>query len=95
MTAKDNGSIVTVGNIYNMNKIDPNKWYSLTEIVQLGFFPWAKTIKGVRRWVNIDKKGRNKMKATIVGEGNLKRYHIKGKSIIEFLACVEDGTYSR
>ncbi len=78
-----------------MKKIDPNKWYSLTEIVQLGIFPWVKTIKGARKWVNMDKAGRNKLKSTIVGDGNLKRYHMKGRNIIEFLACVEDGTYSK
>lgn len=76
-------------------KIDPEKWYSLTEIVQAGIFPWCRTIKGVRKWVSMDRAGKNKLKATIIGEGNLKRYHIKGKHIIEFVASIEDGSYTR
>lgn len=76
-------------------KIDPEKWYSLMDIVNDGLFPWCKTIKGVRRWVNIDKESKNKLRATIIGEGNLKRYHIKGSRIIDFIASMEDGSYAQ
>jgi hypothetical protein len=75
--------------------IDPERWYGIMEIVDEGLFPWCKTVKSVRKWIQIDRAGKNKLKATIVGEGTNTRYHIKGSNIIVFLANMEDGTYAQ
>lgn len=74
-------------------KIENEKWYKLTDIVELGLFPWCKDIKTVRNWVHRDKLTKNKLKAVIVGKGKQARYHFLGKNIISFIANVEDGSY--
>lgn len=75
------------------NKIDPEKWYKLLEIVELGLFPWCKDVKTVRNWVHRDTLGKNKLKAMIVGSGRQARYHIQGKNITEFVDAIETGNY--
>lgn len=74
-------------------RIDPDKWYGLLDIVELAMFPWAKTVKSVRGWVQRDKDGRDVLKATIVGSGRQTRYLIKGKNLIQFIASIEAGDY--
>lgn len=72
-------------------KIEPEKWYTLTDLVKLGMFSWkTKDIRMYRDVVNADKKSRNFLKAIVVGKGVATRYTIKGENIIKFLAQVED-----
>jgi hypothetical protein len=74
-------------------KIDPEKFYGLIEIVDLKLFPWCKDVKMVRNWVHKDRLTKNKLKAIIEGDERRKRYHIKGSNIIEFLKAIEEGSY--
>lgn len=74
-------------------KIDPERWYGLLDIVTEGLFPWARNVKTVRKWVMLDKKGKNILKAKIVGEEKQLRYHIKGKNIVAFVANMENGAH--
>lgn len=74
-------------------KIDPARWYTLTDIVKEGLFPWCDNIATVRKWVLADKNTKNKLKVVIVGEGKARKYHMRGENIISFLVNVEDGSY--
>lgn len=75
--------------------LDPEKWYSLTQIVKLGLFSWCTDLRTVRGWIERDRKTKNVLKAVIVGRGRATKYHIKGANIINFIAHVEDGSYRR
>lgn len=66
--------------------IESDRWYSLLEVVNLGLFPWCKTVSSARRIIGEDKKKDNVLKANIIGEGKSKRYHIQGKNISKFIS---------
>lgn len=71
--------------------INQNTWYTLTDLVTKNIFPWCnKDIRKYRRMVEADKKGRNYLKAIVIGNGGAKRYTFKGENIINFIAQVED-----
>lgn len=74
--------------------IEPERWYNLLEIVELGLFPWCKDIKTVRNWIHTDKISKDKLKAMIIGSGRQARYRILGKNIIVFITNYEDGSYT-
>lgn len=67
-----------------MGRIDPKKEYELTTLAKLGVFP-QKDLRTLRKIVQRDYWGENLLKAKIEGEGNGKRYQIKGANIIKFL----------
>lgn len=73
--------------------IDPDKWYSLSEMVEAKTFAWCRNIATYRKYVLADRAANNYMKAVITGEGRQRVYRIKGKNIINYLVNVEDGTY--
>lgn len=74
-------------------KIDPEKWYSLSDLVEQNLFPWCNgDIRRYRNVVQADKKSKDHLKTMIIGEGKGKRYQVKGKNIISFLTQVEDGS---
>lgn len=76
----------------NKEKIDPKVWYSLTDISVGEFFPWlGRDPRSYRRLIDSDRKGKNRLKAVIMGVGRLKRYQILGKNIISFKAKAESG----
>lgn len=74
-------------------KIDPEEWYSLFDVSEFGLFPWCTDIRTVRKWVNLDKKKKNVLKAVIQGEGRGTKYQIKGENIQKFITAVESGQY--
>ena len=76
-------------------KVQPEKWYNLKEIVELGLFSWCKDIKTVRNWILADKKKKDVLKAVITGKGRHARYLMLGRNINSFVASVEDGTYTK
>jgi len=73
--------------------IEPNKWYTLSEMVGARLFHWCKDIATYRRFILADREARNLLKTVIIGEGRQSKYQIKGKNIINYLVNVEDGTY--
>lgn len=76
-------------------KINKDEWYSLTELADGELFPWLGTdIRSYRRFVGIDRKGKNYLKGIIVGKGKTKRYTFKGENIVSFLAMVDEGKIS-
>ena len=75
-------------------KISPERWYSLSEMVQEQLFPWCRNIATYRRYILADRQANNFLKAFITGQGRSKKYKIKGENIIKYLVNVEDGTYT-
>lgn len=69
-------------------KIVPDHWYSMQEIHKQKLFP---AIKSVYLWrVMADSK---RLKATVYGTSVGKRYLVKGKNLIEFIAKFEAGDF--
>jgi hypothetical protein len=68
-------------------KIHPNRFYNLTEL--LPYIPWIKSLPTLANLVDADMKTENNLKAIKVGSGSGARYHIKGENIIKFLAKAE------
>ena len=74
------------------NKINIEKWYSLTELADGSVFPWlGSDIRRYRKFVALDKKGNNHLKGMITGIGKTRRYSFKGSNILTFIKLVEDG----
>lgn len=69
-----------------ITKIEKEKWYKLTEIVNLGLIPWCKDIKTIRKWVRKDKSDKNILKINVVGRGKQVRYHILGANLSLYIA---------
>ena len=72
-------------------KIEPEKWYTLQEIVNQKLFYWCRSFVTYQKYIIKDKNTDNFLKATITNKGRQTRYHIKGKNIIEYLENVENG----
>lgn len=67
--------------------IEPDKEYSLKDIRDKKFIPWALHYKTLRKVIN----GKNKLDVTVIGKGRLKRYKVRGLSIINYInKCAED-----
>lgn len=75
-----------------MNKVDAEKYYSLSEIIENNFFSWISSVQTLSKWVENDKQNGDILKANIKGEDTGKRYYIKGENIIKFIAMFEDGS---
>lgn len=71
------------------NMIDPNKWYSVSEISQERLIPALETDYKIKRWID-----RGYLKGNTIGKGQGKRYFIKGEKIIQFVAKWEAGDFS-
>ena len=74
-------------------RIDPERWYNLSEMVDEKVFSWCKNIATYRRHILSDRKNSNLLKAVVIGTGRQKQYRIKGENIIKFVVSVEDGTH--
>lgn len=73
-------------------KIDPEKYYTLSDLVSKNMFPWCGTdIRRYRRFVTADLENKNHLKPVIIGEGRMRRYQFKGNNIINFIKRVEEG----
>ena len=72
-------------------KINPNEWYTLTDIVQSKMFPWATSFWSIRRLVVLDSKKKNILKANIRGEGRGTKYYFLGVNIIKFIDEFKSG----
>ena len=67
-------------------KIDPNKTYSLAEIVRLKLLPGCKSFTAVKNAVVRDSMGENVLKTQTHGDGRATRFYIKGANLIKFLS---------
>lgn len=74
------------------NKIEAERYYTLTEIVELQLFPWCKNVRTYRKYIMADRRTNNFLKAIIIGNGVSRTYRIRGENIIKYLVNVEDGT---
>lgn len=75
-----------------MKTIDSKKYYSLNEVIENNYLPWIKSIRTLVRWIECDRLDRNVLNVNIIGEGNGKRYYIKGSNLIKFIVLFEDGS---
>lgn len=74
-----------------IKKINPEKWYSLTELAD-GLLPFLGTdIRRYRRFVKADRDGDNHLKAVITGDGKTKRYKFKGSNVIKTISAAVAG----
>lgn len=73
--------------------IDPEKWYTLTDLVEQKLFPWCgEDIRNYRKMVLADKNSDNILRTVVVGRGKGSRYQFKGSSVIKFINSFEAGT---
>jgi len=72
-------------------KIEGDGWYSLVEAFEIvsSELP-IKDFRTLRAYVD-----RKMIKATTFGTGKAKRYHLRGKHIIEFIAKFEAGDFHK
>lgn len=72
-------------------KISPERWYSLSDLVEQDMFPWCGI--DIRRYRKIAENGIAKkyLKPLIAGKGKTTRYRFKGENIISFISQVEAG----
>lgn len=72
--------------------VDPEKWYTLSDIAELRLFPWCGTdLRRYRRVVLADLKDANHLKTVKMGDGRTTRYQMKGSNITSFIMRVEAG----
>lgn len=74
--------------------IDPDAWYGLKDITDMGVLDhFRSSLPGVRSLVKADKANDNLLNAVVIGEGNARRYRIKGRNLIDFIVNLEEGGY--
>lgn len=71
-------------------KIDPDKWYWLYEVHREGIIPFIKSFQTLKKWAE-----KGYLRTTIYGTAHGKRYALKGKNIIKFIAKWEAGDFKR
>lgn len=74
-------------------RINPEKWYSLNEIVEGRLLANLRGWKSVRRVVNADKKHKNLLGTVITGTGRGTKYRVKGENLKRFKEEWESGKY--
>lgn len=79
--------------VIRKHKVDPERWYSIKDVTDLGLFPWCKDFKTIRSWIQRDKKGKNILRVVVTGKGQQRRYKILGRHLLEFVTTVENGHY--
>lgn len=72
-------------------KIESKEWYTLSDIVTGGMFPWVSSFWSVRNVVKLDAKNKNVLNAIVTGRGRGKKYRFKGENIIKFVKAIDDG----
>lgn len=66
--------------------------YTALEIVRGRMFPFATSFYTVRNLIEMDRRKKNLLRASVMGKGTHTRYWIKGENIIRVLALWEDGS---
>lgn len=73
-----------------INEIDPEKFYSASEICRRGWFLWKMT-RSMTLFLSTD-EGRRIFNPVVITKGAVKRYQIKGSAIREALGAIDAGT---
>jgi len=68
--------------------INSNDWYSVQDISKLKIMPVLDTDHKIKRFIDM-----GLLKGNSIGQGNGKRYFVKGNAIIQFVAKWEDGSF--
>lgn len=68
-----------------IKKIDPEKIYDVSKLLELKIFWWVKNFKSYISIIMHDERNEKIMKTKITGEGRGIRYEIKGRNIINFI----------
>lgn len=71
-------------------KIKDDQVYSLSDIVENQWIPYAKSFPGVRALVLKDKDRKDMLETRIVGEGTNRRYYIGGANLKKFIQKLGD-----
>ena len=73
-------------------RIEPDKYYSLQDIVTKNMFTWcAPSYWSVHNTVVIDQRNKNILKPIITGTGRATKYKFLGKNITNFKKLVKAG----
>lgn len=65
--------------------LKPKQTYTLMNIAQGGYIPWAKDHRTIVRIIEQDRQGANLLDAQVEGEGRARRYLITGKNLKNYL----------
>lgn len=80
------GNIIpTVKNVVDLLHKTKNTEYTVQGIREANIFPWARNERTIARIIRQDMKEGNELCARIEGEGNGRRYFVKGKNIIKYI----------
>ena len=73
--------------------IEPQRWYTMQDIVRMRMIPFATSVWSVRNLVNADRAKRSKsiLNPIVTGNGRGTKYLVKGEKIIKFVKLVEAG----
>lgn len=66
-------------------KRSPKREYTIEEIQEGEFIPWARDPRTIRKIIMLDSKGEGILDAAITGKGTQRRYLVKGSNIIKYL----------
>lgn len=75
--------------IYQINPINPDKYYSAKKVSQMGVLPWSSNMTFIKNlkdpyWAAI-------FNPIIEQKKNTKRFYIKGQNIIDFIQLAKEG----
>lgn len=65
---------------------EPKRTYTLAEISEHQFFPWARNGRTLRKMLEADRKGPNILQSKITGTDNRRRYLVEARNITKYLS---------
>lgn len=66
-------------------ELNRTKEFGLRDLSRFKIFPWARNYRTIRRIVDTDLAGENILHARVEGEGQGRRYYIRGSEIIKYI----------
>ena len=71
--------------------IEPQRWYTLQEIVEQRMLPWIQPSYWSVRRVVLSARAKKVLRPVTMGKGTNVRYQFKGENIVKFIKAVETG----
>ena len=71
--------------------MDRKKYLTLAQLKKSGRIWWIKSIPTLKRWIKIDQKNRNLLKAIIVDNGKTVRYYFLQQNVENYIREFEKG----
>ena len=71
--------------------MDRKKYLTLAQLNKSGRIWWIKSIPTLKRWIKIDQKNRNLLKAIIVDNGKTVRYYFLQQNVENYIREFEKG----